>query len=444
MVGTDHVREDERVPGSRSILADGGVDAIATFLRANDLELVSARPQQLRAMPGRQWSVRHLVRGRAADGVACTLSITVEASRHERSLPPPHPAVQRRLQPREPARHVGDLAVWAFPYDPDLPDLAPAVSGSTVRDGLRAVGLLAPVERAVVSCQVVRYRPSRRAVLGYTLVKFGPGGRRVQRLYGKVLRPPRAERLYDVMEALRLPRGHLRWRGLPRLAVPVPLFGGAMVTAPMPGTPLRTRLLANGALPDPARVAAIPARLGRLDPRPGRSSAALQRDERRDPARLAAHAAAVLGHAQPELRDAIAGVVDAVHAGAETDTVRPRVVHGDYYDDQLFVDDDYGLGLIDLDDVALGDPALDGANLCAHLLALACCYPVAGPRLVAYRALVRADLVRQLDVDPLALAWREALSVLLLATGPLRVLSPRWPEETRRLVDVAARLAAGC
>lgn len=308
---------------------------------------------------------------------------------------------------------------------------------------MRAAGLLAADDRAVVSSQVIRYRPSRRAVLRYTLVTLGPRGRRAQRLFGKVLRPARAERLHGVMDALRLPRGTPRPRGLPRLAIPEPLFGGAMVTTPMPGTPLRARLLANGGLPDPARVAAVPGRLGRLAPRVGRTGDALQRDERRDPARLAHHAASVLGHAQPELQDAIARVVDAIHAGAAADNLPPQFVHGDYYDDQLFVDDDYGLGLIDLDDVTLGDPALDGANLCAHLLALACCSPEAAPTLAAYRALVRAELARQLDIDPGALAWREALATLLLATGPLRVLSPRWPEETRRLVDVAVRLTAG-
>jgi hypothetical protein len=38
------------------------------------------------------------------------------------------------------------------------------------------------------------------------------------------------------------------------------------------------------------------------------------------------------------------------------------------------------------------------------------------------------------------LAWRESLSMLLLATGPFRVQSPDWPRKVAARVDAAARI----
>lgn len=43
------------------------------------------------------------------------------------------------------------------------------------------------------------------------------------------------------------------------------------------------------------------------------------------------------------------------------------LIHRDLHDKQILVDDDGGVGLLDLDTLAIGDPALDVANLLAHL-----------------------------------------------------------------------------
>ncbi len=49
----------------------------------------------------------------------------------------------------------------------------------------------------------------------------------------------------------------------------------------------------------------------------------------------------------------------------------PTVVHRDLYEEQLLIGDDGRIGLIDLDDAALGPPELDLGNLIAHLDLLA-------------------------------------------------------------------------
>ncbi len=47
------------------------------------------------------------------------------------------------------------------------------------------------------------------------------------------------------------------------------------------------------------------------------------------------------------------------------------VVHRDLYEEQVLLDEDGAVGLIDLDDAALGPPELDLGNLLAHLDLLA-------------------------------------------------------------------------
>jgi hypothetical protein len=104
------------------------------------------------------------------------------------------------------------------------------------------------------------------------------------------------------------------------------------------------------------------------------------------------------------------------------------------------VGQDYSLGLIDLDDWGPGDPAMDAANFSAHLIALALAVPGSGKRIMAYRSLVRQAFLDRLGVSPAELAWREALCLFALATGPFRVLRPHWPAEVRHRTDAALRL----
>jgi hypothetical protein len=98
------------------------------------------------------------------------------------------------------------------------------------------------------------------------------------------------------------------------------------------------------------------------------------------------------------------------------------------------------LGLIDLDDAGLGDPLLDAANLLSHLAVLSASTPRARRRPLAYRALLRPLVLEGLGASEADLTWRESLCMLLLATGPFRVLSPRWPHRVEARVDAALRL----
>jgi aminoglycoside phosphotransferase (APT) family kinase protein len=132
-------------------------------------------------------------------------------------------------------------------------------------------------------------------------------------------------------------------------------------------------------------------------------------------------------------------VAEAVIAWAEeSEPSEQRIVHGDLYENQLFVDGD-SLGLIDLDDIGPGDPLLDAANFSAHLLVLGASGPPAAAVILRYREELRAAFVRRLDADPAALGWREAYCLLRLAAGPFRVLHPDWPRRMADRLTLAAR-----
>ena len=422
---------DDAVPGAGSLLAPEGVGAVAEFLRRNRWALVDARPEQVRAVPGRSWTARFQVSAVDANDRPRRLAVTAETTRRPRELPAPPGELADRIGLPEPVATIGPYRLWTFPYDPDLPDLPHAMSGPFVRAALARTNLVhgRPVG---VAADLVRYRPGRRAVVRYTVLR---AGQRPQKLFGKVLRPHRADHLDAALAALGpVSRRHRRSVGL---SVPTRLFGASYVAPAIAGVPLRTRLLEGGPLPHPRRVAELPAEFAER-----RLVAPLPPfDERRHPIRLTDHAARLLAHVAPSTAAAVGTVVETVHAGVATGWAPTRLVHGDLYDDQLFVDDGFSLGLVDYDDLGLGDPAMDAANCCAHLLVLGMLFPDAGRRLIAYRHLVRRGFLDRLGITSGDLAWREALAVLLLATGPFRVLSPTWPSETARLVDLAARLA---
>jgi aminoglycoside phosphotransferase (APT) family kinase protein len=209
---------------------------------------------------------------------------------------------------------------------------------------------------------------------------------------------------------------------------------GPVLLPPIEGRSLRQLLLSGGSLPSPERVAALldqfPEAVGAL---PGEADGGAA-------PRLAATTRDLVARLVPEAGDGADRVAGAVAEGAVRDQVGARVIHGDLYEAQVFVGDDYGLGLIDLDDAGPGDPAMDAANFSVHLIALALVAPAARKRLMAYRGLVRRAFLARLAIGPSDLAWREALCMLRLATGPFRVLDPHWPHEVRRRVDLAVRL----
>lgn len=396
-------------------LPESAAVALGGFLDRRGFELLELRAVQAVYWPGRSCTVRYRARARGRHAERWLSLCALTASRPRSALAPPED-FERRFGLADPVERQSDIVVWAYPYDPVLAGLPDAAHGPTVR---AASGLPAP---AAFSVTPLRYRPRKRAVLRY-MVLGGGGVREV--LYGKVLRDDGLRRTFDAHRAL-------AGNGI-ALSRPRSFDGldGVAVFSPLPGRSLRELLVDEAKLPSPRRVvelvhrvAAIPWRTP-ADPRP-------QDREVLAVGRLLAH---LLPHRRTDIEDAAADLAERAAAVAPGPTV-----HGDLYEGQVFVGERNGMGLIDLDDAGPADPLLDAANFLAHLSVLSASAPGARRRPLAYRALLRPLLLEGLGASEADLAWREALCMLKLATGPFRVLSARWPSRVEARVDAAIRL----
>lgn len=359
------------------------------FLSASGWSPSAVQPVQVFYRPGRSMTVRFDVRARRRGQPVGTLTVAAEC------------------------RAGNPVRVWAFPEDPSLPGLPAALEP--------------PGEDGGCATEMLRYRPRRRAVLRYRW----PGGRV---LFGKVLPPPRARRALQATQALAPDTGS----GL-RLALPAGgPAPGALVVAPIAGRSLRDLLLAGDTLPSPARLARLSEDL-----------AAMTHPARRHPlpdspvvprVTVVREAAGLTAHLLPGLQPMLDKVVAAVARGIDSDGADRRPVHGDLYEAQVLVGDDGTLGLVDLDDLGLGDPLLDIATFSAHLVALALFPGPATTRILTYRAELRRAFLDHLGAHERSLRWREAYAMLLLAPGPFRALRPDWPAKITARVDAATRL----
>ena len=413
------IPSDPGLPGARGVLGVDGELAVRRFLSRRGWRAEATRPVQAVYRPGRSMLVRYRVDATGPRG-RTGLTLCVEHSGEPRRPARAPEDFEARFGIADPVERFDDHLVWAFPYDPTLRDLPDAAWGPAVRrlqSGTSAVAV-----------QPMRYRPRRRAVFRYRTLARGPE-RRWQTRFGKVMPSAKVRRAGDVAPALREARGDLRF------GVAQPAGRQLVFTDELAGRSLRELLVQGGSLPSPERVASVPARLDRA-----LAHAAPVLGHRPAPIEIAEPAGRLVTSLLPDLEGEVSRIVDAVGA-AEAAPV--SIVHGDLYEAQMLVGSRWSLGLIDLDDLSLGDPAMDAANFCAHLMALALAAPAAAPRLMAYRQLVRPAFAAALGVRGSDLDWREALCMLQLATGPFRVLDPAWPAEVRLRVNVAVRLLQG-
>ena len=188
----------------------------------------------------------------------------------------------------------------------------------------------------------------------------------------------------------------------------------------------------SAAIPHPDVILDVLDNLGSLDDpgTPGPSSPVARLDRSVD----------LLKAALPHHSAVLSELADVIRAALDRDGIPPVVVHGDFYEGQLLIDEAGGLaGVLDVDDIGMGDPVMDAANYTAHLVALGESHPGVLDRLDAHRRSFRMAYLERSGVDGRALGAREAVAGLGLATGPFRVLSPGWPGRMERRIALAAR-----
>ena len=198
---------------------------------------------------------------------------------------------------------------------------------------------------AVERGELIGYRAGRRAIVA------------APDRFIKVVRPSR-------LEALVATHRTLAATGPPDLALPHLLASaeaGSLDLSPVPGRSLHQLLRSRPSESTVRRaldaIGAALASFHATPPGPDRP--------RRAPDE-AARWVATVGRSEPGEAARLAEVADGLPPLAPTGLARSAVVHGDLHDKNVFVTTG-GVGLIDLDSVALGCPEDDVANLGVHL-----------------------------------------------------------------------------
>jgi Phosphotransferase enzyme family len=297
--------------------------------------------------------------------------------------------------------------VWRFPYDPALPGLAAACDEAAVARLLAELGL----GEGPVQLRTRAYRPRRRAVIEAS----GTRGR----LFIKVVRPDRVEALHD------------RHRLLVRAGIPAPQSlgwtpEGILVLQALPGRTLRQALRSRTTpLPSGSDIVAL------LDRLPLELAHGRPRQSWLD---LAPHYAAVIGAALPAEAGRAARLAEALTAEARAGWTVPT--HGDFYENQVLVDDRGRIcGLLDVDTAGPGDQLDDLACLLGHLSVLAQVDRERAP--IISRAGARYLAAFDQAVPPDQLRYRVAAVVVSLATGSHRVQEQGWQAATRWRLELA-------
>lgn len=413
--------DDPDLDGSGALFSDMAAASVARLLEANGWTLTETSPVQMLYRPGRQVMIRHASWG-VRSGVTRRFSVTTEL--RKRPQPAPSHSLSTEDMPITSVQESPHVRTWAYPFDPVLSGLADVLS---IEGARRLAEPLFGAECSVRS-RIVRYRPTKRAVVRFEARPRGRTDGEPMVLYVKVIPAETADVLMKVAEAL----GSASDRFVLPASRPA---SGVVIYRNRPGTGLRDLLVGGEQpnLPKPAEILGVPDELEALEATgtPGPWSVARRL---RSTIRLLA---AVL----PERAGSLRALEEHLSGELDRTALEPVTVHGDFYDGQLLIDRRCRVaGVLDIDDVGPGDPLLDLATYSAHMVALSESHPEHVDRLEDHRNEVR-DAFLERGHDPLALAAREAVLALTMATGPLRVLSEDWPERVAHRIDLATRLA---
>ena len=317
-----------------------------------------------------------------------------------------------------------EMLLLAFPIDRALNDLRRLVRASKLRNLVQAhCPALVPaglrISKSRSSCDIVRYKPERRAVLHWNLGLVGPEETGEQRssLWLRCYAEPTARRTQAATQAAAdagvvcpktlavvhdrlLMESHLAgelWRPFAPDASPTAIRGAAATLAKL-------------------HTAAQPASLPHHGPL-AELDLVLRAAE--DLERLGAN----LGQIAHQLADRLAHTVPLAS--------EPVLAHGDLHSAQFLITAG-GASLCDFDRACLAPSALDLANFRAHCIAAD---PEGGP---AIAARFLSDYARHAALPgSRELSWWTACALVRSATTPFRNLRPEWPAEAAFLLRQA-------
>lgn len=317
-------------------------------------------------------------------------------------------------------RRDGNLYVSRYPHDRRLPGLAPAARPN---EALRLVSehvLTVPARRARV--QLVRYRPTYRAVLRHIMGKV--------RLYARVVRPADFAPFLVAYE-----RSRRSGFVVPELAGHW-AEGGVMWLAEVKGRNLR-ELIRRGKAPDPEHLLARVATLWRGPVDQTQVRAFNLSSAYRRAMRSFRHNLRDFDDAAPTLNFIAASLDPFVECWSPS-----TLAHNDFYDDQMLRLRDGGIALVDFEDIAPGDPMLDIGNFLAHLRWSAEFSRRSRAEYSRrYTAILRDAALARFGWDSRSLAFREAVCLFRVCTNAIRHPRADWKDKlSAGLSLVAERL----
>jgi len=255
------------------------------------------------------------------------------------------------------------LAVPVFPYDPELKHLGGYFgTGEKTRQKLRSVPLLRDKDFEITECQVLGYRLERRCVLRYTLKIGGDRGSEKRQVVVKVGRPSHVAKVLEISR--RLSDSGFADNSSDCLTVPrifaVDQESGAIFMEAVPGKSLHS-LIDNPDFHDYCHSAgAILAKfhsmtLEHLHP----YSVSDEIENLREIVDFAIEIFPVSG-------DIFSAAIDRLTAHGPDRNYPSTCVHRDFYDKQILFSPKR-ITLLDCENAAISDPALDLGNFEAHL-----------------------------------------------------------------------------
>lgn len=317
-----------------------------------------------------------------------------------------------------------EVAVWLYPYDPELPGLPRAAFADQFAQLLTETGVLQrPVTAEQIHLEMVTYRPRRRAVVRATITGSAAGDSgKPQVLYVKVLRQQSSAAVYQ------------RHRMLLNVGLPAPPIVAStpdhvLLLDELPGRPLAEALF------DPVQPCRAEDLVATLDAMP-RQVAELARQ--RPWSDAVEQYAVMVTAALPQSERMLTAMVRRIRAGLCTVPFGNEPTHGDFYEAQLFTDHGRISGILDIDTLGPGRRADDLACLVAHLSTV--------QRMNATQAQQLNQLIAtwmpvfDARVERSELRLRAAAVAISLATGPYRGQEQNWQAETWQILHAADRL----
>lgn len=434
---------DRDLPGLGTALStESLIELLRTELQQVDssVELSELQILDVRYEPGRRCEVLYRIKGVDRNGGRSVKQLLAGRllPSGEQPVPPSTELVDRYRRDTERGLNTPwlfleqpRLVLYAFPIDPALPWLFDALSETAVADGLGRLWEERKVRVRRVRIERLGYTPGARAAFDYQVLGESrrTGEPELRQLIGKMHAKKPAARLFAGSWAL--------WqaaRGRVDLAPPIGFVAPLNLTFQerVPGQRLGGLAGAPAFTQHARRTARALAQLHGLE---------FPLWTRRKPAEEAGVVlrwAAVLLAVRPDLARRIEQLRDRLVCELETRTTLKGPVHGDFHHTNVLVDGDR-ITIIDLDEMAFGDPLLDVGRFMAstRIPSLRTFGTVDG--LHDARETFLAEYLRRNPDDERRARMFEAATLFTAAASAFRIQRPRWHEEVEILLEEAER-----